>query len=276
MGAQLVISKPLGADAGRFYLIGDSSSASVAQVALTANCNATSLNEPFTALMYPIPDGTNTTHYPESTEIIQFYRASSFALSLRGFDVSTLPEGTASADAALPVSVDRAFLQCINSTIASTIPILDASNRHTLPPAVIQTVICSAVIGVLLIGVVSTYWRRIKDSYFRPMRRLGRQMKAKIAGRDPSYRYQRGSSTPAAEVEAVRSQWWLSQIRLLLVLLVAALLVVIAVVSGLRILVCLVNMTVTSGAEVVHRLGTTQWARSSLGVSLQARKTDPE
>ena len=87
---------------------------------MTANCNATSLNEPFTALMYPTPDGTNTTKYPKATEIIQFYRASSFALSLSGFNASALPEGTVSAEAALPDLVDRAFLQCINSTIACT------------------------------------------------------------------------------------------------------------------------------------------------------------
>jgi len=232
-GAQFVTSKPLGPTAARFYLIGDSSSVSVAQVALMANCSATSLDEPFTALVYPITDGTNTTHYPKTTEIIQFYRASSFALSLSGFNASELPEGTVSAVVALPDSVDRSFLECINRTIASTIPIMDASEKHATSPAVAQASKCGAVIGVLLVCLALTYWRLIKDFCLRHGRRivsLGRWIKARLACR-----------TVETTWSWSRSWWWLRpKIRLLLILAVAALLVVITVTSGLRILVSLV------------------------------------
>jgi len=149
MGAQFVISKLLRPAAGRFYLIGDFSSVSGTQVELVALCNATSLDEPFTAFTYPISDGTNTTQYPEATEILQFYRTSSFALALSGFNASALPEGTAFPIDVLPDSVDRAFLQCINSTIASTIPIMDP------PQSPISSVTATMMILVCVIGIMS-------------------------------------------------------------------------------------------------------------------------
>ena len=271
MGAQFVISKPLGPNAGRFYLIGDSSSVSVAQVALTANCNATSLDEPFTALMYPIPDATNITHYPEAIDIIQFYRASSFALSLSGFNSSVLPEGTVFADAALPNSVDRVFLQCINSTIGSTIPIMDAPDQHMTARTRVQTIALSSVMGVLLIGLALTFWRQ--NFCLRYMRRLDRWIKANVAGYAHYRSYRPANLTPVAEVEASRLQWWLSRMRLSLVIV---LLVVLIAICGLNVLVSFVYEKLLSGVEAAYRSGSTQWSQSSPRASSRARKTDPE
>ena len=159
MGAQFVVSKPLGPDAGRFYLIGDSSSVPLVQAALVTSCNATNLDEPLTKLVYPIPDRTNITNYPDATEIIQFYRASSFALALDGFNASALPDTTLSAVDALPASVDRAFLECINSTIASTIPIMDAPKKFKLSASTIVWIVFGSILAAIgLVYVGSLLW----------------------------------------------------------------------------------------------------------------------
>ena len=237
MGAQFLISKPLGSGVGRFYLIGDLSSVSVAQAALTVNCNATSADEPFTALIYPTPDGTNITHYPETTEIIQFYRTSSFALALSGFNASVLPEGTVSANAALPNSVDRVFLQCINSTIASTIPISDARKERHLRSAVKLTTILSGVICLLLVALVFTYTTRACG-------RLFRWIKPKAAG----------------QTVKASSLWWRrpSRIRFIIILLTVGLFIAIPLVAGFRILVSFVYKRVLSSVDAVYRPAITQ------------------
>jgi len=205
MGAQFVVSKPLGPDAGRFYLIGDSSSVSLVQAALITSCNATGLNEPFTKLVYPIPNGANTTNYPDATEIIQFYRASSFALALDGFNASALPDTTLSAVDALPASVDRAFLQCINSTIASTVPIMDAPQKFKLSSDAIIYIVFGCIIGAILLPFICCWCCGcvsgcVSDS--RVTRERKRQKKAAEKAKKAQTATTTTTTAPTVDIEA--------------------------------------------------------------------------
>jgi hypothetical protein len=161
MGAQLVASKLLGPSAGQFYLIGDSSSVSLVDTALVVNCNTTDLI-PFTNLTNTVPDSdsSNTMFHPKATEIVQFYRASSFALALVGFNASVLPAVSDSAPYAgipldaLPDYVDRPLLQCINRTIAFIIPIMDSPQKHKLTTGEIIGIVIGSIVAALALLIL--------------------------------------------------------------------------------------------------------------------------
>ena len=194
MGAQLVASKSLGPDVGQFYIIGDSSSVSLADLALNVNCNTTDL-APYTNLTNPVPDaeGTNTTFYPKATEIIQFYRASSFALALVGFNASALPAFSDDAPYVgtpldtLPDYVDRPLLQCMNSTIAFIIPIMDPPHKHKLNGWEIFGIVIGSIVAALILLILGGWcYERL-------------QKKSKKSGTDASVP---PHSTPSSDMEA--------------------------------------------------------------------------
>ena len=270
MGAHFVTSNLLGPDAGRFYLIGDFSSVSVVQVELVNHCNATSLDEPFTAFTYPIYDGTNTTRYPEATEIIQFYRASSFALALSGFNASALPEGAVSVIDVLPDSVDRAFLQCINSTIASTIPIMDNPKRP-MNSAAPSAIIIIGMICTLSAITVCTWliWRMVAAI----KRRAATEAMQTQSGRVNQ------PSPPRQIYGSLRSQLSFSNSQAFtLMTALATMLVTSVAIYGSIVLVSFVLQIFNLCAEAIRRerarARIRPWPR--LKVSLRAQKQDPE
>ncbi|KIM27320.1 hypothetical protein M408DRAFT_54657, partial [Serendipita vermifera MAFF 305830] len=69
----------------------------------------------------------NATTQPKPENVIQYYRASSFALTFAGYN-NTAALGSASSTASVPLPgaiVNSPFLACINDTIAVALPILD-------------------------------------------------------------------------------------------------------------------------------------------------------
>lgn len=114
-----------------FNLIGDEESLrSVLDVLVSSGCDVSNL----TIVPY---DLTNTSQ-PQPESVVQYYRASSFALTLDGYnntaaspanmppDNSTAPPNV--ADTPIPTNhTDMNFLSCINGTIGDSVPILDGA-----------------------------------------------------------------------------------------------------------------------------------------------------
>ncbi|KAH7086644.1 hypothetical protein BKA62DRAFT_752190 [Auriculariales sp. MPI-PUGE-AT-0066] len=75
----------------------------------------------------PIPfDGSTGQPMPEMT--IQYYRASSVALTLNGYNNSAVFTDDESVPASpLPSGIDQAFLACVNTTIGQAVPLVDAA-----------------------------------------------------------------------------------------------------------------------------------------------------
>jgi hypothetical protein len=93
------------------------------------------------------PKAVNGTR-PEN--VIQYYRASSFALAHLSFNNSLT--STTSDWAPLPAPLDTSrFLKCINGTIGSALPIMDSINRSQKPVG------AAAVVAALIGGLMLIY-----------------------------------------------------------------------------------------------------------------------
>lgn len=131
-----------------FSILGDEDSVrAILDVLVSSSCGVLNL----TVVPY---DLTNTSQPPPES-VIQYYRASSFALALDGYnntaelpsnmppDNNTAPPNI--ADTPLPANhTDTSFLSCINTTIGESLPILNSA----APPNVMQTQF-AGIIGII-------------------------------------------------------------------------------------------------------------------------------
>lgn len=74
-----------------------------------------------------------TAEKPE--QVVQYYRASSVALSLDGYNNTAVfaPENS-TADVPLPAGIDTNLLDCLNSTVGAAVPLVDGASTLS-PPA---------------------------------------------------------------------------------------------------------------------------------------------
>jgi hypothetical protein len=125
-----------------YRILGDLGSVTTVLNALTTDCAVAG----GTIFSYD-PTSDDLAHsLPRVESVVQWYRASSFALALDGYNNSAALTSaaaisnsshqlvTALAPATpLPSTLNRAFLECVNSTVASSVPLVDAGLSN-LPP----------------------------------------------------------------------------------------------------------------------------------------------
>ncbi|KAJ1301907.1 hypothetical protein OPQ81_000747 [Rhizoctonia solani] len=147
-----------------YRILGDQDSVATVLTALKSNCSVAG----GTTFNYD-PTSSDLAHaLPRVESIIQWYRASSFALSLDGYNNSAsaitpaaLSNNTHHLAAALPPAtplpshLNRAFLDCVNYTTASSLPLVDTGFSN-LPP----------VNGLGLLFVLWTTLIMLKQSFF--------------------------------------------------------------------------------------------------------------
>ena len=91
-------------------------------------------------------------------QIIQYYRASTFALGLDGYNntaalPSNMPLSNTSApiplsdDTPLPSNLNRTFLACVNTTVGASVPLIDNPKRHGLTQAQKGGIIAGSICG---------------------------------------------------------------------------------------------------------------------------------
>lgn len=126
--------------------------------ALVANCSV--VNSSFAITSYaPSPD-----MWPLPEQIIQYYRASTFALSLDGYNnTAALPanmpvdNNTApwplSLDSPLPTGLNETFLVCVNTTVGASVPLMDIESRK-FSAAQIAYSILGSIAGFLTVAWV--------------------------------------------------------------------------------------------------------------------------
>lgn len=131
-----------------FNLVGDEQSVrSVLDVLVSSSCGTSNLTV--------VPYTTTNTSQPQPESVVQYYRASSLALTLDGYnntaaspanmppDNSTAPPNI--SDSPLPTNhTDMNFLSCINGTIGDSVPILNSGAL----PKVFQTH-AGGIVGLL-------------------------------------------------------------------------------------------------------------------------------
>ncbi|KAF9461712.1 hypothetical protein BDZ94DRAFT_1167334 [Collybia nuda] len=110
-----------------FRIMADNSTVIDLIADLKTNCSSS-----FASSSSTIPSEYTNTPNPE--QVIQYYRASSIALSLDGYNNTAVlaPEGT--PDTPLPANIDIKLMDCLNQTIGLAAPLIDcASGRWAAP-----------------------------------------------------------------------------------------------------------------------------------------------
>lgn len=80
-----------------------------------------------TSPINPTPYGENFTT-PKPEQVVQYYRASSVALALEGYNnTAVFSDDENTPDIPLPDSVDTTLLACLNTTIGEAVPLIDAA-----------------------------------------------------------------------------------------------------------------------------------------------------
>lgn len=141
-----------------YHIVGDRSSISAVLTALIHNCSVQDTSSQIAAFD---ADAATPAVLPE--QVVQWYRASSFALSLDKYNNSassrasmpannnTAPPPT-SADTPLPEGVDAPFLACLNGTIAASVPLMMYQRpSHKLGASAIASIVVGSVVGAILL-----------------------------------------------------------------------------------------------------------------------------
>ncbi|KAJ7635294.1 hypothetical protein FB45DRAFT_672372, partial [Roridomyces roridus] len=109
-------------------VIADNTTVLSLMAAVSANCSAYLLPSSFTtednATNFALPFAGSGIQ-PEET--VQYYRASSVALTLDGYNNSAVfAAENSTADTPLPQGIDMVMFNCVNETIGSAVPLVDA------------------------------------------------------------------------------------------------------------------------------------------------------
>lgn len=109
-----------------FYFVTDNDTAVAMVPILQQNCSSV-LNSGVSNT--PVPYNLSVPNTPEPEEAVQYYRASSAALMLQGYNnTAQLSDNTSLPDTPLPTNIDMNLLNCLNQTIGVAIPLVDAAN----------------------------------------------------------------------------------------------------------------------------------------------------
>jgi hypothetical protein len=109
-----------------FYLVTDNTTATSMVTILQQNCSSVLSSDVSNT---PVPYNPNDSNSPKPEEAVQYYRASSVALMLEGYNnTAQLSDNTSLPDTPLPTNIDTNLLTCLNETIGAAVPLVDAAN----------------------------------------------------------------------------------------------------------------------------------------------------
>jgi hypothetical protein len=111
-----------------FRLVADNDTVTALIPDLTSNCSI--------YMIAPSPNSSSpfNTSAMEPEQVVQYYRASTVALTLDGYNNSAVfaPENS-TADTPLPSGIDTNLLDCLNSTIGQAVPLVDGARSMSAP-----------------------------------------------------------------------------------------------------------------------------------------------
>lgn len=106
-----------------FHVVADNSTVTALIASIDANCTVASNSS-----TVPLAFNGNASD-PKPEQAVQYYRASSVALTLDGYnDTSALADNSSAPPAPLPPNIDTTLLNCLNDTIGAAVPLFDDSN----------------------------------------------------------------------------------------------------------------------------------------------------
>ena len=111
-----------------FHLLADNST--VTSLISTINANCSDLYSPSSSTI-AVPLNVSDPNVPKPEQAVQYYRASSVALTLDGYNnTATFTNDTNAPDTPLPAGIDTVLLDCLNQTIGLSAPLVDAAGTR--------------------------------------------------------------------------------------------------------------------------------------------------
>ncbi|KAL5529661.1 hypothetical protein ACEPAG_5646 [Sanghuangporus baumii] len=139
-----------------YRLVGDNSSVVAVFDALVANCSVANSSSAFSTFT------PSNTVWPLPEQVVQYYRASSFALSLDGYNnTAALPANAPAsnnskpvemADTSLPSGLNMTFLSCVNNTIGASVPLVETPKRG-LSSGLIASIVGASISGLFVLVI---------------------------------------------------------------------------------------------------------------------------
>ena len=112
-----------------FYLVTDTDTANTMVSVIWQNCSSV-LNPGVSNTS--VPYNASDPNSPKPEEAVQYYRASSAALMLEGYNnTAQLSDNTSLPDIPLPTNIDTNLLTCLNDTVGAAIPLVDGAGPTT-------------------------------------------------------------------------------------------------------------------------------------------------
>ncbi|OCH87880.1 hypothetical protein OBBRIDRAFT_795794 [Obba rivulosa] len=109
-----------------FMILADNSTVASLISSIAANCTYNNGS----SSSVPLPYNGSSTSPPLPEQVIQYYRASSAALTLDGYNNTYALEGNSTTVVPLPSWVDVVLLSCLNDTIGEGIPLISAADAN--------------------------------------------------------------------------------------------------------------------------------------------------
>jgi hypothetical protein len=107
-----------------FRIIADNITVSTLLVNIVANCSSEILS-PSTITSSTFNDSLTS---PKPEQTVQYYRASTVALTLDGYNNTGALEVYGTPDTPLPTNIDVNLLNCLNSTIGEAVPLIGSAS----------------------------------------------------------------------------------------------------------------------------------------------------
>ncbi|KAF9076787.1 hypothetical protein BDP27DRAFT_1312584 [Rhodocollybia butyracea] len=101
-----------------------------------SNCSSHLTSNSASSASSAIAYNSSAPDAPQPGQVVQYYRASSVALTLDGYNNSAVYSGTnTTADDPLPSGIDTTLLSCMNDTIGVSVPLVDAGSARWAAPS---------------------------------------------------------------------------------------------------------------------------------------------
>ncbi|KAF8809092.1 hypothetical protein BYT27DRAFT_7094897 [Phlegmacium glaucopus] len=116
-----------------FRIVADNTTVSSLILNIVANCSS-DIASPSTITSSTFNDSLGS---PKPEQTVQYYRASTVALTLDGYNNTGALEDDGTPDTPLPTNIDTNLLNCLNATIGEAVPLISSAGlQWTMPPSI--------------------------------------------------------------------------------------------------------------------------------------------
>ncbi|KAG6849345.1 hypothetical protein H0H93_009265 [Arthromyces matolae] len=114
-----------------FRLLADNQTAISLVADIQSSCGSDLNNS--TSVFVPASYNDSFSSLPQPEQTVQYYRASTVALTLDGYNNTAVFEDQGTPDVSLPSDIDTTLLSCLNSTIGAAVPLVGGASSLPVP-----------------------------------------------------------------------------------------------------------------------------------------------